>query len=80
MKIKEFVEIMEANKSKIYSKTNANAMSDFIKKTLEVKDYLPLQEKKDLISKIIDSSIIYENSMYKSVSYTHLTLPTNSLV
>lgn len=65
MKIEKFVEIMEANKGKIYSKTNANAMSDFIKKALEVKDYLPLQEKKDLISKIIDSSIIYENSMYK---------------
>lgn len=65
MKIEKFVEIMEANKGKIYSKANANAMSDFIKKTLEVKDYLPLQEKKDLISKIIDSSIIYENSMYK---------------
>ena len=65
MKIEEFVKIIETNKGKIYSKTNANAMSDFIKKTLEVKDYLPLQEKKDLISKMIDSSIIYENNMYK---------------
>lgn len=65
MKIKEFVEIMESNKSKIYSKTDASAMSNFIKKTLDVKDYLPLQEKKDLISQIIDASIIYENSMYK---------------
>ena len=36
MKIEKFVEIMEANKGKIYSKTNANAMSDFIKKTLVV--------------------------------------------
>ena len=77
MKIEEFVKIMEANKGKIYSKTNANAMSDFIKKTLEVKDYLPLQEKKDLISKIIDSSIIYENSMYKFDEidkYVHLVM------
>lgn len=77
MKIEKFVEIMEANKGKIYSKTNANAMSDFIKKTLEVKDYLPLQEKKDLISKIIDSSIIYENSMYKFDEidkYVHLVM------
>lgn len=77
MKIEKFVEIMEANKGKIYSKTNVNAMSDFIKKTLEVKDYLPLQEKKDLISKIIDSSIIYENSMYKFDEidkYVHLVM------
>lgn len=77
MKIKEFVEIMEANKSKIYSKTDANAMSNFIKKTLEVKEYLPLQEKKDLISKIIDTSIIYENSMYKFDEidkYVHLVM------
>lgn len=77
MKIEKFVEIMETNKGKIYSKTNANAMSDFIKKTLEVKDYLPLQEKKDLISKIIDSSIIYENSMYKFDEidkYVHLVM------
>lgn len=77
MKIKEFVEIMEANKSKIYSKTDANAMSNFIKKTLEVKDYLPLQEKKDLISQIIDASIIYENSMYKFDEidkYVHLVM------
>lgn len=77
MKIKEFVEIMEANKGKIYSKTDANAMSNFIKKTLEVKEYLPLQEKKDLISKIIDTSIIYENSMYKFDEidkYVHLVM------
>lgn len=77
MKIEKFVEIMEANKGKIYSKTNANAMSDFIKKTLEVKDYIPLQEKKDLISKIIDASIIYENSMYKFDEidkYVHLVM------
>lgn len=77
MKIKEFVEIMEANKSKIYSKTDANAMSNFIKKTLDVKDYLPLQEKKDLISQIIDASIIYENSMYKFDEidkYVHLVM------
>ena len=77
MKIKEFVEIMEANKGKIYSKTNANAMSDFIKKTLEVKEYLPLQEKRDLISQIIDKSIIYENSMYKFDEidkYVHLVM------
>lgn len=77
MKIEKFVEIMEANKGKIYSKTNANAMSNFIKKTLEVKEYLPLQEKKDLISKIIDTSIIYENSMYKFDEidkYVHLVM------
>lgn len=77
MKIEKFVEIMEANKGKIYSKTNANAMSDFIKKTLEVKEYLPLQEKRDLISQIIDKSIIYENSMYKFDEidkYVHLVM------
>lgn len=77
MKIEEFVKIVEANKGKIYSKTNANVMSDFIKKTLDVKDYLPLQEKKDLISQIIDSSIIYENSMYKFDEidkYVHLVM------
>lgn len=77
MKIEKFVEIMEANKGKIYSKTNANVMSDFIKKTLEVKEYLPLQEKRDLISQIIDKSIIYENSMYKFDEidkYVHLVM------
>lgn len=77
MKIEKFVEVMEANKGKIYSKTNANAMSDFIKKTLEVKEYLPLQEKRDLISQIIDKSIIYENSMYKFDEidkYVHLVM------
>lgn len=65
MKINEFVEIMNENKGKLYSRTDANAVTNFVKKTLEVKEYLPLQEKKDLISKIIDASIIYENSMYK---------------
>lgn len=77
MKIKEFVEIMEANKSKLYSKTDANAMSNFIKKTLEVKEYLPLQEKRNLIAQIIDASIIYENSMYKFDEidkYVHLVM------
>lgn len=65
MQIKEFEQIMNENKGKLYSRTDANAVTNFVKKTLEVKEYLPLQEKRDLISQIIDKSIIYENSMYK---------------
>lgn len=65
MKVTEFVEIMNENKAKLSSRTDANAVTNFVKKTLNTKEYLPLQEKKDLISRIIDTSIIYENSMYK---------------
>ena len=77
MKIEEFVKIMNENKSKLYSRTDANAVMNFVKKTLEVKEYLSLQEKKDLISNIIDASIIYENSMYKFDEidkYVHLVM------
>ena len=33
MKIKEFEQIMNENKGKLYSRTDANAVTNFVKKT-----------------------------------------------
>ena len=74
MKIEKFVEIMEANKGKIYSKTNANAMSDFIKKTLKVKDYIPVIDKLRLVNNVLSEcteeefGIIKVDSFKKSIN------------
>lgn len=53
MKIGEFVKVMETNKGKLYSKTDTNAMSNFIKKTLEVKEYIPVIDKLRLVNKVL---------------------------
>ena len=69
MKIKEFVEIMEANKGKIYSKTDANAMSNFIKKTLEVKEYVPVIDKMRLVNSVLSECTEEEFGIIKVDSF-----------
>lgn len=69
MKIEKFVEIMEANKGKIYSKTNANVMSDFIKKTLEVKDYIPVIDKLRLVNNVLSECTEEEFGIIKVDSF-----------
>lgn len=65
MTIQEFVKKVNENKAKLYNKADKNALSNFIKQTLNVKDYLGIKEKKELIEDIVSATIIYENGLLK---------------
>lgn len=65
MKINEFLDVVNANKAKLYNKANKNALSDFIKQTLNIKSYISIKEKKQLVEDIVSETIIYENGLLK---------------
>lgn len=62
MKINEFVEM---TKVKGWMPMAVNEQNDKIKSTLNVKSYLGIKEKKDLIDKIVDDTLIYDNGLFK---------------
>ena len=62
MKTKELVEFMGNNKNKILKAEQAQQM---LVKTLNVKDYLSIKEKKQLIEDIINECILYEDGVFK---------------
>ena len=65
MKIKEFLDVVNANKAKLYNKADKNALSNFIKQTLNIKSYISIKEKKQLVEDIVSETIIYENGLLK---------------
>lgn len=65
MKINEFVQKVSENKAKLYNKADKNALSNFIKQTLEVKDYISIKEKKQLVEDIVSETVMYENGLLK---------------
>lgn len=65
MKIQEFIQKINENKTKLYNKADKNALPNFIKQTLEVKNYISIKEKKQLIEDIVDETIIYDNGLLK---------------
>lgn len=62
MTIKELVEFATNNKNKMLK---ADQLQQLIAKTIEVKKYLSIKEKRELIDNIIDSCILYEDGIYK---------------
>ena len=62
MTIKELVEFATNNKNKMLK---ADQLQQLIAKTIEVKKYLSIKEKRELIDDIINSCILYEDGMYK---------------
>ena len=65
MKINESVQKVSENKTKLYNKADKNALSNFIKQTLEVKDYISIKEKKQLVEDIVSETVMYENGLLK---------------
>ena len=59
MKIKEFVESMKN------VKMQSEQLAEKLKKMLDVKEYIGISEKKNLIERIINDSIYYEDGIYK---------------
>lgn len=62
MTIREFVDYMKKNTNKTIREDQVVSMA---KKTLEPKSYLSIKDKKDLVNKIIDKCIYYENGLFK---------------
>lgn len=62
MKINELVELMTQNKNKLLK---AEQMQAFLKKELNVKEYLSIKEKKELVDDIVNTCILYEDGVYK---------------
>lgn len=62
MKIQELVDFVGNSKNKILKQEQ---LQDVLKKTLEVKSYITIKEKKQLVDNIINTCIIYEDGVYK---------------
>ncbi len=62
MTIKELVEFATNNKNKMLK---GDQLQQLISKTIEVKKYLSIKEKRALIDNIINDCILYEDGVYK---------------
>lgn len=62
MKIKELVELANSNKNRLLKTAQ---LSEVIKKAIEVKDYIGIKQKKELINDIINDCVLYEDGIYK---------------
>lgn len=76
MKVQEFIEYMGKT---VNSTMKNDHVINLAKKALEVKDYIPIKEKKDLIDNIIEKCIYFENGTFRidSIdSYIYFTIFT----
>lgn len=77
MRVNEFVEYMQKNTTKIMKEEQVASMA---KKALEVKSYLGIKKKKELVDSIVDECILYESgvfkfdNIYKYICFTMYTL------
>lgn len=62
MTIREFVESMNKDKNKIQKAEQLQAM---LKKKLEVKEYMSIKQKKELIEVIVNECILYDDGIFK---------------
>lgn len=76
MKIIEFIEYMQKNTTRTMRDDQIQQM---VQRVLEVKTYLGIKEKRDLIDNVINECILYENGVYKFdgiAKYVYLTMYT----
>lgn len=62
MKVQEFIDYMKKNTNRTMKEDQIAAL---VKRALEVKSYLSIKRKKELVEKIVNSSIIYESGVFK---------------
>ena len=62
MKINELVTLMSQNKNKLLK---AEQIQAFLKKELNVKEYISIKEKKELVEDIVDACILYADGIFK---------------
>jgi hypothetical protein len=79
MKVNELLEFVEKNRTKMLK---AEQLQELLKKTLEVKKYIGIKNKKQLIDDIVNACVIYENGVFKFndidkyISFTMKTIET----
>ena len=62
MKINELIQLVDKKKSKVLK---ADQLHDLLKKELEVKEYMSIKDKKQLVQNIINECILYDNGVFK---------------
>ena len=62
MKIKEFIEYMNQSKNKALK---VEQKQECARKILDVKNYLPIKDKKQLVQNIVNECILYEDGVFK---------------
>ena len=62
MKVQELVSFVSENKNKMLK---AEQLQEVLKKKIEVKQYLSIKKKKELVEDIIDACILYEDGVFK---------------
>ena len=62
MKVNELLKFVEKNRTKMLK---AEQLQELLKKTLEVKKYIGIKNKKQLIDDIVNACVIYENGVFK---------------
>lgn len=76
MKVNEFVEYMKKNTNRA---TREDQVLSMAQKQLEAKPYLSIKAKRDLIDKIIDACLLYDDGVYKFdgiAKYVYFTMYT----
>ena len=88
MTIQELINVIENNKAKVLS---ADQLQALLKKHIDVKEYIGIKTKKEIIDSIIDECILYEDGVFKFdeidkyiyftmkaiVSYTNIEMSTD---
>ena len=64
MKVNQFIDDMKKKKIQATA-INPNAVSDYIRKTLEIKEYIPFEDKKKIAEMIIKTNMTEENGIKK---------------
>ena len=62
MTIKEFVDSMNKDKNKIQK---AEQLQAALKKKLEVKEYMSIKQKKELVESIVNECVLFDNGIFK---------------
>ena len=62
MKVQELVEFVGTSKNKML---RADQLQSLLQKHLEVKQYISIKEKKQLVDSIVNACILYEDGVFK---------------
>lgn len=62
MKVQKFIDVIKSNKNKMLK---GEQLQQLVCKTLEVKDYISIKQKKEIVDEIINECIMYEDGIFK---------------
>lgn len=78
--IKEFVENYKAKKFMVISKNGIDEKVEYLKKELELKEYVPFADKRELCATVIDACCTKEGGLIKVDSVTRYIVFTISII